>query len=206
MYPDAMAENDERRRVILPCVQCGKPGVAGIEVPGGQGYNLCFEHLQQHEELRLRKIEMYGHLADRFADDIADTMGMPRRPRPQRVPAARVNVHQIHIHGNNLGVVNTGTVQTIENNVTAINQVHPALAQHLRQLAEGILASDELTDDDKRNAAELLNEVVAEATKSGTERRSRVVMQTIANGLGQVLAKAAQLASIWKAIEPHLLQ
>ena len=66
------------------------------------------------------------------------------------------------------------------------------------------MASDTLTDNEKRDAAELLNEVVAEATKSGAERRPRVVMQTIANGLGQVLAKAAQLATLWKAIEPHL--
>jgi hypothetical protein len=117
-----------------------------------------------------------------------------------------VNVQQITIHGTNLGVVNTGTVQTIENNVTTINQADPALAQRLQQLAEGILASNELTDDDKRDAADLLNEVVADAAKSPAQRSPRAVMKTIASGLAQVLAKAAQLASIWKAIEPHVLQ
>jgi len=190
--------------VPAPCAQCGKPGVAGIQVPGGIAYNLCHEHLQQHQELRLREMEFYGAGAQELEDRIDDTWGMPRRPRPQ--PAARVNVHQINIQGNNLGVVNTGTVQTIANNVTTINQADPALAQSLRQLAEGILASDTLTDDEKRGAAELLNEVVAEATKSAAERRPRVVMQAIATGLGNVLAKAAQLATLWKAIEPHLPQ
>jgi len=196
--------DDQPKRVPLPCVQCGKPGVAGIEVPGGQGYNLCFEHLQQHEDMRLRKIEMYGALADKYADDIADAVGMPRTPRPLRIPAARVNVQQINIHGNNLGIVNTGTVQTIANNVTTINQVDPALAASLQQLAEGILTSGVLTDDEKRDAAELLNDVVAEATRA--EKQPRVVMQSITNALGQVLARAAQLATLWKAIEPHLLK
>ena len=188
--------------VTAQCVQCGKPGVAGVETAPGEGYNLCFEHLQEYKKLRLQELEFYASMADQLEDQIDDTWGLPRRPRPQ--PAARVNVHQINIQGNNLGVVNTGTVQTIANNVTAINQVDPALAQRLRQLAEGILASDTLTDDQKRGAAELLNEVVAEATKSAAPRRPRVVMQAIATGLGNVLARAAQLATLWKAIEPHL--
>lgn len=196
--------DDERKLVPLPCVQCGKPAVAGIAVPDGPGYNLCFEHLQQHEDMRMRKIEMYGALADKAADDIADAMGMPRTPRPQRIPAARVNVQQINIHGNNLGVVNTGTVQTIANNVTTINQVDPTLATNLQRLAESILTSDILTDDEKRDAAELLNEVVAEVTKDQNQRRPRVVMQAIANGLGQVLSRAAELATLWTAIEPQL--
>ena len=193
-----MAEEDEPKLVQLPCIQCGKTAVAGIPVRGGEGYNLCFEHLQQHEAMRLRQIETYAAMADRLEDQLDDTWGLPRRARPQ--PAPRVNVHQIHIHGDNLGVVNTGTVQNIENNVTAINQSDPALAANLQQLAEGILRSAELTDDEKRDAAELLREVT-----SG-EKRPRVVLQSIATGLGHVLTRAAQLATLWKAIEPQLLQ
>jgi len=190
--------------VTAPCVQCGKPGVAGVETAPGEGYNLCFEHLQEYKKLRLQEMQFYAAKADQLEDQIDDTWGLPRRPRPQ--PAPRVNVHQIHIHGNNLGVVNTGTVQTIANNVSAISQVDPALAQQLRLLAEGILKSNDLTDDDKRAAADLLNEVVADTTKGPAQRSPRVVMKAVANGLGQVLSKAAQLATLWKAIEPHLPQ
>lgn len=199
-----MADSDEPRMVPAPCAACGKPPFAGYETPDGRRYNLCFEHHHQQEELHLRQAEMYRQMAEQAEDDIADVMGMPRKVRPQRIPAARVNVQQITIQGNNLGVVNTGTVETIANNVTAINQADPALAQQLRLLAEAILTSNDLTDDDKREAADLLNEVVADATKDPAQRSSRVVMKAVASGLGQVLSKAAQLAAIWKVIEPHL--
>jgi hypothetical protein len=34
----------------------------------------------------------------------------------------------------------------------------------------------------------------------------RAVMKAIANGLGQVLTRAAQLATLWKGIEPYVLK
>jgi hypothetical protein len=55
-------------------------------------------------------------------DDIVDVFGLPRKPRPIRIPAPEVNVQQIHIHGDNLGVINTGTVGSISNNLTVIQR------------------------------------------------------------------------------------
>jgi hypothetical protein len=196
---------DESPRLVqLPCAHCGGPPVVGVELEGGQQINLCYQHYQEHEAMRMQKIQMYQDLADRARDDIADVFGVPRQPRPQRIPAPRVNVNQVNIHGHNLGVVNTGTVGSIANNLSIINAHDAPLAGQLKALTEAILASAALNDDQKREAADLLNEVIEDAAKPPQQRRSRAVMNRIAGGLGQVLSQAANLATLWTAIEPHL--
>ena len=197
--------SDESPKLVpLPCAACGRPPVAGVELEGGQQVNLCWDHLQQHEEMRMRKIEMYRQNAEDAEDRIADTFGMPRPVRPQRIPAATVNVQQVNIHGDNLGVVNTGTVQSLSNNISIVNGQNAEFAGQLKALTEAILQSTALDDAQKREAADLLNEVVKDVATPPQERRSRAVMRTIAQGLSQALSHTADLYTLWTAIAPHL--
>lgn len=196
--------DESPRLVTLPCVQCGRPGVAAVGIEGGHYLNVCLDHLHQHEEIRLRKLQMYQDLAEKAEDDIADTMGVPRKQRPPRIPAPRVNVHQVHIHGDNLGVVNTGTVGNIANNLTLINGHDAALAGQLKALTEAIIASSILNPTQKQEAVDLLNEVAEDVAKPPQQRRSRTAMKMIVTGLGQVLSSAADLYTLWTAIGPHL--
>jgi hypothetical protein len=206
-----MGEEQPRPRPA-PCAQCGGAPFAGYDTGGGHVVNLCFEHSQQYEALQLRKMQFYQEMADRAEDNIYDTVGLPRPPRPPRIVSAppvnvnapRVNVNQIHIHGNNLGVVNTGTVGSIANHLTQITNQDPTLAQAFKDLTEGIIASPELTPQQKQEAADLLNEVTEKEAKPPTQRRSKTAMKAIATGLGHVLANAANLAKIWEAIGPHI--
>ena len=178
--------------------------MAQVGLESGQYVQVCLDHYQLHEEMRLRKIQMYQELAERAEDDIAVTLGLPRKPRPQRIPAARVNVHQVNIHGDNLGVVNTGTVGSIANSLTIIHGHDATFAAKLKVLTEAIIASTVITAAQKQEAVELLNEVADDAAKPPQQRRARSAMKTIAAGLGQVLSHAADLYTLWTAIEPHL--
>jgi hypothetical protein len=193
--------NDDERLVAPPCVACGGPAYASVKSPGGELVNLCWKHTQEHEALRVRTLEVYRAHMDRLEDHMDDIAGLPRKTR---VPAPRVNVHQVNIHGNNLGVVNTGTVNSIANNVTIINGTDSALAMQLKQLTEAIIASTTLNRDQKQEAADLLNEVVEDVAKPPQQRRSRAVMKTITVALGQMLSHAADLYTLWTAVEPHL--
>ncbi len=203
-----MSDEPEKKLVPVPCVQCGRPPVAAVGVAPGQYVNVCLEHFNEFETLRMQKVEMYGRMAqqakEQLEDQMADAIGMPRKQRPQQIPAPRVNVHQVNIHGNNLGVVNTGTVSNIRNHVSIINSHDAALAAQLGQLTDAILASNELNDVQKQEAADLLSEVTEDVSRPAPDRRSRAVMRTIAVGLGQVLSHAADLYTLWTAIEPHV--
>jgi len=190
--------------VAFPCVECGRPPVVAFELTRGKFVNLCLQHYQAAQAIREREIVRYGELADRAEDDMADAFGVPRTQRPARIPAARINVHQVNIHGDNLGVVNTGTVGSIATNLSIINRHDAALSGQLKALTEAVLASKELDDTRKREAADLLSEVVEDAAKPLEKRRSRVVMGAIGTGLGRVLSVSADLHTLWAAIAPGL--
>src|SRR5207247_23293 len=137
-------------------------------------------------------------------DEINDTWGLPRNPRPRRIPAPRVNVQQVNIHGDNLGVVNTGVVQSLSNNISIVNGQNAELAGQLKELTEAVLRSEALDATQKREAADLLNEVVEDAATPSPQRKSRTVMKTIGTGLGQVLSHSADLYTLWTAVAPYL--
>lgn len=125
---DAPDDLHLHRLVAAPCVQCGRPGVTAIPPDHGQYVNVCYDHYLQWEAMRMRKIEMYREMAEQAEDDMADIVGLPRKVRPARIPAPRVNVQQINVQGHNYGVVNQGTVGSIENHLSAI---------HARRTAQG---------------------------------------------------------------------
>lgn len=198
---------DESPRLVpMPCVQCGRPGVAQVPLDNGSYVQVCYDHYNQFEDLRIRKVEMYRQLAEDMEDNIDDTMGFPRRLRPARIPAPRVNVNQVNIHGDNLGVVNTGTVANISNSLTVIRGHDAALAAQLKTLTEAIIASTELDQAQKQEAADLLSEVAGDTAKPPEQRRTRTAMKLIASGLSQLLSHSADLYTLWTAIAPHLPQ
>lgn len=199
-----MSDNDQNM-VPIPCAYgCGRPPVVGYELPGGQKINLCIEHWQQFEEHNARQIDFYRQQMEQLEDEMDDIVGLPRKVRPPRIPPARVNVHQVTIHGDNLGVVNTGTVGSIANSLTIIRAHNERLAEQLKNLTEAVLASNALDAVQKQEAADLLKEVVEDVAKPPEQRRSRAVMKTIASGLSQVLSHAADIYALWAAIEPNL--
>jgi hypothetical protein len=61
-----------------------------------------------------------------------------------------------------------------------------------------------LNNGQKQEAADLLNEVVEDLAKPPQQRRPRAVMKSITVGLGHVLSHAADLFTLWTAIEAHL--
>lgn len=186
------------------CAECGRPAIVAYDQGDGRYLSFCLTHAQQYQEINFRTIEALQEQRDRLEDEISDTVGLPRQARPLRIPAPRVHVHQVNIEGNNLGVVNTGTIGNITNNLTVISGQDAALAANLKELTEAILASTTLETARKQEAADLLREVVEDVAKPPQQRRSRVVMKTIGAGLGVVLSHAADLATLWTAIEPHL--
>lgn len=198
-----MVANGSPKMMPMPCVQCGRTPFAGYELPDGRKVNLCFEHSQQFDAMNLRRMEALQDQMDRLEDQIDDTWGLPRRPRPARIPAPRVNVHQVNIHGDNFGVVNTGTVGSISSNLTIIHGQDPALAARLKELTEAILASSTLEKSQKQEAADLINELAADEAKPPQKRRSRAVMRAVAIGLGQLLSTSADVYTLWTAIAQY---
>jgi hypothetical protein len=185
------------------CAQCGRPALFAYPVAGPTAphLNLCLDHGEQYEAINQRRVALLqGHL-DHLDDHMHDIVGLPRPHRPPRSITQRVLVNQVHIHGNNTGVVNTGTVGSIEQNLTIANALDPILAGRLKELTEAILAADDLTKDDKKDAADLLVTITAEAAKPREKRAPTPVLKALAAGLDKVLLRVPALMAAWKVIE-----
>ena len=188
---------------FAPCAQCGRPGLRGFEENGVQ-YNLCLEHARMAEDMRNRDLASLQVMAERAEDDIADIVGMPRKVRSPHGPQS-VNVHQVVNMRDNYGVVSAGVVDTISHSIDTIGRHGDGeLAGALAMLMQGVLRSPELSDVQKQEAADLLNVVTSDIALPTPQRAPQVVMRAVASGLGDVLSNAANLATLWSAIEPLL--
>jgi hypothetical protein len=187
------------------CSQCGSPAVFGYRNPNGpELMALCLEHSDQYELMLQRRTASLQDYMDRLDDQINDTVGLPRQPRPPRTSIGKVLMHQVHIHGNNNGVVNTGTIGRLEQSISIINASDPGLAEKLKALTDAVVSSDQLADADKQSAADLLATLSVEAAKPKASRSPTAVLKAIFNGLDVVLQRAPQLLELWRALSPIL--
>lgn len=67
-----------------------------------------------------------------------------------------------------------------------------------------MLASTALRDDQKREAADLLNELTENTAKPPEQRRAASVMKAIAAGFEHLVGNAHHLVALWTAIAPRL--
>jgi hypothetical protein len=69
----------------------------------------------------------------------------------------------------------------------------------MEQLVDGLVKTKHLADRERGQALELARAMAEEVAKPA-EHRSLTVIETVASRLGTIVAKAADLASIWRAI------
>jgi hypothetical protein len=104
------------------------------------------------------------------------------------------------VHGV-VGNLNTGTViGDLKATVSTLHQGGQAdLARLMEQLVDGLVKTKHLADRERGQALELARAMAEEVAKPA-EHRSLTVIETVASRLGTIVAKAADLASIWRAI------
>lgn len=188
------------------CAACGRPAVFGYPSPGQQGPDdvipFCLEHSDQYEAMLQRRDTQLQHHIDRLDDDIHDIVGLPRPHRPARV-TQRILVNAVHIHGNNSGLINNGTIGAIENNLSVLSSIDQTLATTIKALTEAVLAS-ELTQPEKQEAADLLASVSAEVAKTPEKRSPVPVLKAIGGALDKLLTRVPGAVALWKVVAETL--
>jgi hypothetical protein len=112
----------------------------------------------------------------------------------------------IHINGD-VGVLNTGEirdVQSINANVNSlVESGHKSAAEALTQLTEAITSSTELSDTDRTEMLQQLNELSRQAASPESER-SRGVAKAILGSVAATLGAAGGLAEVWSTWGPQI--
>src|SRR5258706_533852 len=113
------------------CVQCGRPAIVGYQ----GGLNFCVDcnlKYQQAQEMILYRMERQHNL---LMDDMDMISGIPSTGGryPERRPPVMMNAptfSTIRIDRSNVGVVNTGSIESVQVSLTGIQRGgNPALAE-----------------------------------------------------------------------------
>ena len=103
--------------------------------------------------------------------------------------------------GGNVGILNTGTMQTIGDLNIEVNKVdlagHHQVAEALKMIAEGITNSTELSTDKKDEVLQQIQELARQASLPSEKRATKGVITALLKGLATTLGAAGGLATVW---------
>ena len=139
------------------------------------------------------------------------TMGLqgilPRHEMPQR-PVYHVGdttLNNIKIDRGSIGVLNTGTIGTVDGAITVLRQHGEAdVADTIARFTEAVVAERHLNADQKDEVLELLSVLATEATAPREQRRSSA-MRAMIVPLATLVGGAAGLCQLWQQLEPTIL-
>ncbi len=192
----------------MNCQQCGRPATTGIQdTETGGVLWLCIDCNLKWEQAEMLQFARRASAANRAAASLERSLGIPvarfEVPRVP-VPSGPITMNNIHIGGDLLGVLNTGSIETVDNAVTSFrNAGQDELAARLAEFVESVASSSELADEQKREVVELVSLASSEATVPKERRRSSAMLAVLAN-VATIVGTAASVAAQWAQLRPLL--
>lgn len=143
-------------------------------------------------------------------NSIDATFGLaPRRPMqipPRHVihaPQTTVNDHSVRIDRSTIGVLNTGTVGTLNASVSLIQQTNPEHAEQIRNLIEAISRNGGLEQEARKESIEQMSYLLSQISIPAAQRNPSV-LRAILTSIGTTLSTSADLHTLWQAVKPIL--
>lgn len=180
--------------------------------------HLCLECRGRLMALQRQQVENLSTAQDAFARQenhllgmMEMTTGMPAGFFPRRsVRAAPMHVQtgpvvqHISIHDNNIGVLNTGTVEHLNTTIGTLQASgQPDFADALRQFADTVVNDDSLPEETRREILEGVEFVTQEAAAPEQQRRTGLLRSILTN-TAQLASTVVAVDQAWHALEPHL--
>ncbi len=169
---------------------------------------LCLDCYVQFSQLMDRQTENLERQLNYLAEGIEMTVGMPGlSPRfplrpPRTVLAGLTTLNHMHISNSNIGVLNTGTIGTIDGAVgIMLSGGEQKAAQAFKTMTEAVASASDLATPDKNKTLELLSVVAAEGAAPKEKRRSEA-MRTLLRDVSSALSGSAALVRLWEAVKP----
>jgi hypothetical protein len=133
---------------------------------------------------------------------------VPRRPMqiPQDVihtGSTTINQHNLNIDRSTIGVLNTGTVGTLNASMNYIQQENPQLADDLKTLIETISRDQALEQQSRKEVIEQISFLLSQFSTQPSQRNPSVI-KTILTTINGTLATSASILGLWQTIEPLL--
>lgn len=174
----------------------------------GHRVALCIDCQLKMEQIRARQNEESERLINFLSDNMAAIAGLPpsgpRFPERRTIEAKGTVLNNIHISDSQIGVVNTGIVQTIDAAVTTIrNEGDPALSKAITDLTEAVISDESLDDSRRKEVLDLVGSVSAEASLPEAQRR-KAIIRPLVKEIGQLLQGSAAAIVVYEKVFPVL--
>ena len=113
---------------------------------------------------------------------------------------------QINISGGQVGVLNAGTIHTIEQNLSTVNEAgQKDLVEAIKALTETVISSKDLSDEQTREALENLEFLSRQAALPAENRSKSGVVSAIVGHLRELISTAKDLSDLWTSHGSTLL-
>ena len=189
------------------CSQCSNEAVAAR----GQA-NLCVEHYARMVYADYMQMTMLAAYGNQIAEEIdAGTGYIIRSPRMHLPPPPHIGgtmtLNNINVAGNNLGLINTGTVQHLDSHI-AISQSrgNEVLAGLIKQFSEALISDKNIEQSSANEAAELLDQLLTDVSKSPERRSPASVAKAMLARVPSLISTSTSLITIWGKLDPLIKQ
>jgi hypothetical protein len=196
---------DTKEKSKMKCHQCGKPAMFVVGLPDKQ-IPLCLDCNIKLEQLLATKGDMLERGLNYIAAQMEAAVGLPgifpRYPERRIIKAGDITMNNIKIDHSNIGVLNTGTIGTVDAAITVLRQSGDQIVSTaIQALTEAIIADTAATEELKNQAIEILSVLATEAT-APKEQRRRAVIKTLVLELSTLLGGAVALEQLWHQYSP----
>lgn len=194
----------------MQCNQCSRPAICSI-----QGHPLCVEHAAmfaqvqnaQNDNMRL-KMAVINDLENSMDASIGLAPRRPMQIPPRNLihaPRTTVNDHSIRIDRSTIGVLNTGTIGTLNASVSLLEKSNPQDALQIKSLIEAISRNQELEQQARKGAIEQISYLLSQVSIPAVQRNNSV-LKTILAAIGTTLSTSADLYTLWQAGQQVLIK
>lgn len=194
----------------MQCANCPKNAMYWVGPEKG-GAPLCLDCYIRLKDVSLRELEIHEREINFLTSHMESLVGLPGfLPRyPERRPIVHtgaVNLNNIQISNSQIGVLNTGTIESVNATVNVLrSEGSVELANAVVALIQSLIASTELADAAKNQVIELLGSVAEEAVVP-KERRKSSVARALITEISGVLSGVGALAGLWEKVKTILEQ
>jgi hypothetical protein len=170
--------------------------------PEGQQAPLCLDCYIRWQNVMLQQQEMHEREMNYLTDEMESLVGMhgilPRYPERRRIiQTGGVILNNIHVSNSEIGVLNTGTIHSMDATVTIMKtEGNQLLANVLATLSEAVIKSGELSNNQKNQILELLTSLSEEAV-TPKEKRKNAVAKALLSELSSIIGSISTLTEMW---------
>lgn len=186
----------------MKCYNCDKNALYLVG-PNDQKIPLCLDCYVKFQNVHAQQTAEHEREINYLTAQMESTVGLPgilpRYPeRGQPISMKGVTLNNIHISKSHVGVINTGTIESVDATITVLKQSgSQEIADHLTRLTKKVVASNDVTNKAKNEVLEMLSVIGSEAV-APKERRRGAVVKAMIKELSLLLGRVVALNKLWE--------